>query len=164
MDPINIDPNHVAKVVAYATAVGGLWPVVQSILQKPWLAPKWKTGLTIGASVVFGLAGYLVNGGFDFSDPSKIVLWVVGLYAAINVMYRSLKSAVYIPLESSTPGVIGPNLTTDIGPGLDEPVVDEEHDPDDEDDDHYEPVTEGVENPYPAEGPQPEGDDVVISK
>lgn len=102
-----LDTVYAAKIVSYAVAVGLLWPAAQAALQKPWLNAKWKSWLSLAAAVVFGLAGYVTTSGFDFSDPSKIVLWVIGLYGAIQVLYRALKASIYIPLESSVTGVIG---------------------------------------------------------
>ena len=71
---ITLNPDLVAQIVAYAAAVGLLWPTVQALLQKPWWSPKAKSIITVAAAVVFGGAGYLVTTGFDFSNPSAIVV------------------------------------------------------------------------------------------
>lgn len=98
---MTLDPELVAKIVAYATAVGLLWPIVQALVQRPSTSPKVKAGLHIAAAVVFGLAGYLVQFGLDFSSPEAIITWVVGVYSAIMVIYRGLKSTIYDRLEAT---------------------------------------------------------------
>lgn len=98
---MTLDPDLVAKIVGYAAAVGLLWPIVQSLIQRPTTSPKVKAGLHIAAAIVFGIAGYLVQFGLDFSSPEAIISWVVGVYAAIMVIYRGLKSTVYDRLEAT---------------------------------------------------------------
>jgi hypothetical protein len=101
---IVLNERATALIVAYAAAIGLLYPVFQAMLQKPWWSPRTKALLTVGGAVVFGLAGYLITTDFDFSDPSKIVLWLIGLYSAIQLGYQALKRPVLDKVELSVNG------------------------------------------------------------
>jgi len=88
---MNLNPELVVKIVAICTGFGVLLPHLQAILQKPWMPSKLKAVLTVGLSIVGGVAAYAVGYGlFDWHDPIAIAGWVVGVYLMTTTLYARL--------------------------------------------------------------------------
>lgn len=87
---MNLSPAHAALVASIAAGFGLLIPFIQAILQKPSWSPRVKSWITVGLSIIGGVLGYISQNGLSWENPEKIILWVLGVYAASTQFYARL--------------------------------------------------------------------------
>ena len=92
------------EAVAIVLAIGGLLPLLTAAVQQPQWTARTRTVLSVAISVLAGIVGYVSVNGMDFSTPSKVVTWVVGVVLISSTSYKTLwqPSGVAPAVESIT--------------------------------------------------------------
>ena len=91
-------------LVAIILAVGGLLPLLTSIVQQPNWTKEVRTWLAIGVSILAGLVTYVTQFGLNLADPAALITTVVGIILASSTAYKTIwkPSGVAPAIETTT--------------------------------------------------------------
>lgn len=78
------------EFVAIILAVGGLLPILTSVVNQPQWSTRTRTIMSVLVSVLAGLVAYVAEFGFVLDSPSGIVATVVGVILASATAYKTL--------------------------------------------------------------------------
>lgn len=90
-------------------ALGGLLPLLTAALEQPGWSARTRTWVSVAVSVLAGLVAYVTQNGLDFSSPSLIVTFLVGVTLASATSYKTLwkPSGVADKIENATSRSVG---------------------------------------------------------
>lgn len=78
------------ELVAIILAVGGLLPLLTSVVQQPRWSARTRTIMSVVVSTIAGLVTYVSSEGLNFDSPSAIVATVVGIIITSAAAYKAL--------------------------------------------------------------------------
>lgn len=81
-----------AEVVAIILAVGGLLPLLTSLVQQPRWSNRTRTVLAVIVSIIAGTVTYVTMNGLDIvsGQPSSIITVIVGVILAAATSYQTI--------------------------------------------------------------------------
>jgi uncharacterized membrane protein (DUF441 family) len=78
------------ELVAIILSVGGLLPLLTSVVEQPQWSARTRTVMSVIVSIIAGIVTYVSAEGLHFESPSAIVATVVGVIITSAASYKTL--------------------------------------------------------------------------
>lgn len=78
------------ELVAIILSVGGLLPLLTSVVEQPQWSARTRTVMSVIVSIIAGIVTYVSAEGLHFESPSAIVATVVGVIITSAAAYKTL--------------------------------------------------------------------------